>query len=813
MQAELPIYELRHALRDVWLRDQPKHLVLIAPTGSGKTTQVCQMLYADLAAPLGDKRIVVLQPRRVAARSVARRVAEEMGSELGKRVGYQVRFDERLSAETRIAFVTEGVLLRWLQSDPLLSNVGAVLFDEFHERNLLSDMALALCKRLQQTARPDLWLIVMSATLEAQPVAAYLSSANPRRSETGHNADIAQFAQDEGTPVLESQGRSYPVEINYQSWDDDSAVWERAAKQTADILRTTPAGDVLVFMPGMYEIQRTLEELRRARVLCADGNPPALLALHGEMNLREQDRVFAASSYRRVIVATNVAETSLTIPGIRFVVDAGQARVARYDPARGVNTLHVEPISQASADQRAGRAGRMAPGVCFRLWSQKNHAARPIKNTPEVQRTELSSVVLQLIGLGVSDVAQFDFLDKPSPARIRAAEALLESLGAIAPLPFQGSDEATTALRGAGFAITDIGQQMLRIPVHPRYARMLVEAQQYNCVREVALMAALVSGRDLLTRLSRDDGSAVQLRNRQSLIKKGQSVSDFFLLANAFEHAVQHDFAPQPCYNFGINPHVAREVAQTYEQLLDVCGEAGLLVRQETEGLEDQAAEVTEETMRQGQPVSSSFPHPLIAASFEDICRCHLVGFVDHLAVRTSTGSDEFDLSGGRRCTLMDESIVGRNMLIVASVIREITARRDGRDGEKLTLLGFGSAVQVEWVRALNPPGLTEQVEYVYDRLHKRVVAGRVLRWHDLLLGGAPVQALDLDKAALVLADEYAHQLNKLPQWGQLKPMLAAKPNLTRDAIVRALAQAWHGATTLEDALKRDVVTAFRAML
>ncbi len=726
MQTDLPVYALRDDLRRAWASG--RNLVICAPTGSGKTTQVCQYLLADGAA--NGKRIIVLQPRRVAARSVARRVAQEMNVEVGSLVGYQVRFDERLSAETQIAFVTEGILLRWLQSDPDLSSIGAILFDEFHERNLLSDTALALCKQLQQTTRPDLLLCVMSATLEVKPVAEYL-----------HNA-----------PVIESEGRSFPVEINYEIGAD---IIEGAAQRAVKILRETTEGDVLVFMPGMQEIIHCMDETRRLWRNTASANaiPPVMLPLHGEMSPADQDRVFASSDYRRVIVATNVAETSITIPGVRFVVDSGLARIARYDPARGVNALHLEPISRASADQRAGRAGRIAPGVCWRMWQEQEMNFRPARNTPEIQRTELSSALLLLHAQGVQDVAHFDFLDKPDLARIQAAEELLESLGAIHKKQ-----------------ITEIGLRMLRIPTHPRYARMLIEAQKFDVVRHVALMAALVSGRDLLIRLKRED--KIQRRNRESLIQRGQHVSDYFLLANSFEHAVKNKFDAKACYAFGVNPHVAREVAQAYEQLIEVCTEVGLL---------------------------GASAHSVIADN-EAIQRCHLVGFLDHLAVRVGA-SDEYDLSGGRRCALMEESIVGRNVLIVASEMREITTR----SGDKLSLLGFASAVKPAWVRELNPSGLNEKVEHVYDRLNRKVVAGRVVRYHDLLIGGEPVSELDPDACALVLAEEFADQLNKLPQWAQIKPLLAAHP-IPREQVVSALARAWHGCASVAEAAKRDVV-------
>lgn len=734
VQTDLPIHALRKSLREAWT--QHSNLVIIAPTGSGKTTQVCQMLHQDDITQ--GRRIVVLQPRRVAARSVARRVAEEMGSEVGAAVGYQVRFDERLSDATKIAFITEGILLRWLQGDPALSDIGAVLFDEFHERSVMSDVALALCKRLQRERRPDLKLIVMSATLEAQTVADYLAGDSP-------------------CPTFVSEGRAFSVEMHYQDWDDDSPVWERAAQKTIDALRGSDTGDALVFMPGMFEIQRTLDEIRRRwRGAGPRDEMPALLALHGEMPAREQDRVFAPYTGRRVIVATNVAETSLTLPNIHFVIDSGLARVDRYDPTRGVNTLHVEPISQASASQRAGRAGRVAPGQCFRLWSEKQHAQRPLKNTSEVQRTDLAATLLLLHALDIDHVEQFDFLERPEASRLRAAIDVLEMLGAT-------KDNH----------ITEVGRRMARIPAHPRFARMLIEAERYHAVREVALMAALVSGRDLLIRLSRED--RIQKRNRERLLKQGQHTSDFFLLANAFNFAAQNNFDGKICALHGIHAQAAREVALAYSQLLNVCEQAGLLV-----------------AAAQGQPAPDAMQ------------RCHLAGFVDQLAVRTSSGSDEYDLTDGRRCTLMDESVGGRHLLVVASIIREITTR----SSEKLALLGQVSAVQPAWVRELNPAGLSETIEHVYDRLNKRVVAGRVVRFRDLVIGGERVDDADPASAAQILADEIVHQMNRLPQWAQIKPWLAQHP-MNEVQVKAALADAFAGATSYEEAIKRDVLSAF----
>ena len=456
--AALPIWKI-HAdiLRTLQAGNR---MVLVAPTGSGKTTQVPQMLLD--AGIAGDKMIVVLQPRRVAARTVATRVAGERGGKLGAEVGYQIRFDDHTSVGTRICFVTEGILLRWLQDDRTLANIGAVIFDEFHERNLLSDVALALVKHLQQIQRPDLVMLVMSATLDAEPVAAYLNQC----------------------PILISEGQSYPVEVGYLSMPDQRPFTAQAAEAVERIINDEAPGDILVFMPGRGEINGTLDALRgmrtRERVTC--------IPLHGELEPQEQDRAFAPNALRKVIVATNVAETSITIDGIRHVVDSGVARVARYDAERGIGTLLLEPISRASADQRKGRAGRTAPGTCHRLWTVIGHQNREERNTPEIQRSDLAEVVLLLHSLGIREAATFDWLDKPDPQAVERAERLLTMLGAL-----------------LNADLTAIGRQMLRLPMHPRYSRMLIEASQRGCVPDAALCAALVSGRDLLARLDRDD--------------------------------------------------------------------------------------------------------------------------------------------------------------------------------------------------------------------------------------------------------------------------------------------------------------------
>jgi ATP-dependent helicase HrpB len=747
-------------------------LVLSAPTGSGKTTQICQMLLQD--GRNHDKQVVVLQPRRVAARSVARRVAEEMGVELGRDVGYQVRFEDAISTETRIAFVTEGILLRWLQDEPTLPWVGAILFDEYHERNLLSDIGLALCKALQATQRPDLLLMVMSATLDTDAVAGYLDHC----------------------PALQAHGRAYPVDIRYLPWADERPAWELTAEKVRQIMRETNGGDILVFMPGAYEIQQTIDAIRHAHIQ----DDLLVIPLHGELSPQDQDRAFIPTPYRRVIVSTNVAETSVTIPGIRYVIDSGLARIARYEPEHGINTLHVEPISQASADQRAGRAGRLGPGVCYRLWPEAQQSERPERNTPEIQRSELSGVVLLLHSLGIADAAQFDLPDAPGAERIAHAEELLEALGAITPAPRR---------------ITETGKRMLRLPLHPRYARMLVEAEQYHCVREVALFAALVSGRDLLTHLNPRD--KLTLRNRESLTRV--SDTDYTLLAAAFAHAVKHHFDYKSCYSHGVNPHVAKEVALTYRQILGLLGAA----RSTALGESGSAGEGAQESTGDSISHSPQFPLSPSPTLNEAIRRCHLAGFIDQLALRMG-GSEDFELANGRRGTLMQESVVKRSALIVVSEIREIATHQQ----EKLTLIGTASSIEPGWLIELRPSQLHETNEYVYNRLTKRVLGAHAWHYRNLLIHAEQIEQLDPAQAALALAREFVRNPHptSVPRWErELKPWLLKVarirqqtpeldwPPFNDEQITQGLAQAWYGATSYKEAAERPLVPAFEALL
>ena len=761
----LPVWQLHAEI--VRLLTTGNQLVLVAATGSGKTTQVPQMLLdAGLA---GSRQIVVLQPRRVAARTVATRVAWERNSPVGAEVGYQIRFDDRTSLGTRICFITEGVLLRWLQDDPDLSTIGCLLFDEFHERNLLSDVALALAKRIQRERRPDLKLLVMSATLDAEPVARYLA--------TDGSADTTATPSEAKAPILISDGRAYPVEIQWADYADERPPTEQAANAVEMIVAKGWEGDVLVFMPGMAEINSTINALRCGSL----GEPVAFIPLHGDLPMEEQDRAFQPHSVRKIIVATNVAETSVTIDGIRHVVDAGLARMARYDAERGIQTLLLEDISRASADQRAGRAGRTAAGTCWRLWTESGHLNRPAKNTPEIKRADLAEVVLLLHSLGIRRAAEFDWLDRPERAAVERAEKLLITLGALRT-PGDSSPGETVAPSDepATNDLTPIGRQMLRLPMHPRYARMLVEASRRQCVPAAAMCAALVSGRDLLMRLGRDDAHMKESRE----LFEGSAASDFHTLLRAQQYARSQNFSVDACRRVGLHAQTARQVDETFRHLMQVA---------ERERLHRPAANTN-------PPAGQDTPETRAAA--DALERCLLAGFVDHLAQRSSTGTLDCVLTEGRRGTLARESVVTESNLLVYAHIREIT----GRTGN-VTLLSHATTVKPEWLTEMFPQHVSSRAEHLYDRTHKRVAAVRVRRFLDLVIGHEHQRETEPEAAGQCLADAATRGWIDLPNLDHGVRQFLARATCVRQAMPELELPAFNAV-----ALKRALKRAFRGL-
>lgn len=459
--------------------DRAPCVALSAPTGSGKTTQVPRLIHS---AGRGGKT-VVLQPRRLAARAVARRVAAEMGVELGGLVGFQTRHERCLSASTEIVFVTDGLFLRQMLAPRALAGIDTVVLDEFHERNIAMDLVAGLVRRGQVNGS-KVRLLAMSATLDASAVAEALDA-----------------------PLVEASGRQYEVEVRYAG--DGAAngppVWERAAAALGEEWGAGTEGDALIFMPGKGEIERCMECCRGAlaqRRIDAD-----ILPLHGSLEAEQQDRAIALSRRRKVIVATNIAEASITVPGIRLVIDGGLARVARFDSQRDLNALRLEPISVANATQRAGRAGRTASGRCVRLWSESAQARMVAHEPPEIVRTELAEALLILRGCGVVRAELFPWITDPPALALERAEQTLRQIGATQ----------------ADGTLTAVGRAMLRVGAHPRLARALYAATDAQRGR-VARWCALMSGRDIVRPganlkavLERDDPSCDMVARERML--------------------------------------------------------------------------------------------------------------------------------------------------------------------------------------------------------------------------------------------------------------------------------------------------------
>ncbi|MDB5973267.1 MAG: hrpB, partial [Nevskia sp.] len=451
---ELPVAEVLPALRAALAASG--QAVLAAPPGSGKTTLVPLALLEE--AWLAGKRILMLEPRRIAARASAARMAWLLGEKVGETVGYQIRFEKKISAATRIEVITEGLLTRRLQADPELPGVGLVIFDEFHERSLDADLALALTLDARANLNPALRLLVMSATLDTQRVSALLNNAE----------------------IIESGGKLFPVDVRYvptrASTDLDVAVAEGALKALSET-----EGDILAFLPGGREIrgaQRALEARLAGKVL--------LFPLFGDLSSAEQDAALQPSTdgRRKIILATNIAQTSLTVEGVRTVVDGGYVRVARFDLGAGANRLETQRISRASADQRAGRAGRLGPGVAYRLWSRDQQAQMPAHDTPEILAADLSRFALEVAAWG-ADVAQLALLDPPAASSWSYARELLLALGAVEP----------------DGRISAHGRELGRLPTAPRLGHMLLAAKALRLAGPAAWLAAVLDERETSTDL------------------------------------------------------------------------------------------------------------------------------------------------------------------------------------------------------------------------------------------------------------------------------------------------------------------------
>lgn len=499
-------------------------VIVEAPPGAGKTTRVAPAWMRQLEAGAG--RVVLVEPRRIAARAAAARIAYELGVRLGDEVGYQVRFDRQMTKNTRLAVVTPGILLRELQGDGVLSEVSTVILDEFHERSLESDILLGMVRRVQESIRPDLRLIIMSATLNTASIAEYLGDP----------------------PVVRVPGRMYPVTIRHAKPGPRRKIVEAVCEQIPIAAERDP-GDMLVFLPGVGEILQTARQLAPLEKKL----DWEFMPLYGDLSPQEQDRVLGPSPRRKIILATNVAETSLTIDGVRIVVDSGWARVQRVDAAVGLNVLALEPISQASAEQRAGRAGRTAPGVCWRLWDEVTHRSRPRYTDPEILRVDLSGAALQLMCWGESDIALFPWLTKPSAAALAQAVLLLERLDAV-------REQRATPL----------GQQLVTFPTHPRLARLLLAGHQLGVPSAAALAAALLSERDVFDRRAQPSRSGTLPPTRVDHRSDCDVTERIRALQEFFNHG-RTEF-PLGTVRIGAARQVERAAAQLRDVLRSVAG-------------------------------------------------------------------------------------------------------------------------------------------------------------------------------------------------------------------------------------------------
>ncbi len=702
--------------------------VLIAPTGAGKTTRVPPaVLDAGLA---GKGLVVVLEPRRVAARAAAWRMADECGTPLGREIGYQVRFERQAGRDTRVLVVTEGIFVRMLADDPFLEHVGVVVFDEFHERNLDSDLALAMVRRVQSEVRPDLKAVVMSATLAAEPIARFLGNC----------------------PIVESQGRLYPVEISYLAHEPDVPLHHLAADTVAEVLDQT-TGDVLVFLPGVGEIRRTADELTGL----ADRHNLALMQLYGDLPLDEQQRVLRKADRRKVVLATNVAETSVTIDGVTAVVDTGLARVARFDPGLGLNRLEIERISRSSADQRAGRAGRTAPGVCRRLWTERQQRGLAERDTPEVLRVDLAGPVLELLCWGEADVKAFPWFERPPEVAIDQAMHLLRELG---------------AMNDAG--VTETGRLMARLPVQPRIARLLVEGHGLGHVERAALLAATLSERDPFRREPRAPRG---VRPRQG---SDSDVLDRVAALEDFARSGHRDSAAGQ-----LDAGAAKFVLRSQDQLRR-------LIEVET-----------------GRAPAAS------VSADKAVLRAVLAAFPDRVARRRDPSSRRAVMVGGRGVRLADESAVTRPELFVCVELAEIgqaeslVRQASGIERDWLPAELVQTSIDVEF-----DPARERVVAVRRTRLEDLVLEESPINLppgYDAAALLAREAAQRLDRALMLDPDDEAYlaRVRCLREW---MPELGL-PDFGNDTLRELLPQLCAGCTSFDELRKAPILWAIKHRL
>ena len=653
-------------------------LVIAAEPGAGKTTRVPPALL-DAGTAQGRK-IAVLEPRRIAARLMARRVAQERGEALGQSVGYQVRFEEVMGPSTRLCFMTEGVLVRHLVDDPALRAFGAVILDEVHERHLETDLALALLRRLQ-AARADLKLVAMSATLDAQALSAFLGKA----------------------PILCVPGQQHSVRIEHLPLPDRRPLEEQVASALRRAVREEPsdAGDVLAFLPGAAEIRRAADACAGA----AEHLGFDIHLLHGDLSAEAQDRAISAGPRRRLILSTNVAESSLTIEGVTCVIDSGLARVARCSTWSGIPGVHLERISRASAIQRAGRAGRVRDGRCYRLYDRHDYETRPEHTLPEILRLDLSQCALLLHRIGIRRIADLAWLDAPPAAAAAAAEALLKQLGAV----------------GEPGDLSALGRQMSTWPLHPRLSRVLIEAALGGFPQDGALIAALLAERPI-QRSARTPFAAGQHTGADRPVVS----SDVLDAVDRFVQAHRDGFSTAALERLELDAGAVRAVDRVWQRLR----------RSSAMGLLPQAARGASANCERDRE--------------QMLLKAILAGFPDRVAQRRTSSAprcgDELILCGGGTAMLSAASGVRQAAFLVAV---DLEAR--GRAAQRSLCVRAASEIAPEWLIDLFPERLHESEEVIWNAGAERAESISQLLYDKLILSEGPGRR-DPAREALVLS-------------------------------------------------------------